>query len=130
MKAHALVPALALAAALVLPPLAEAGHRHGPGCGHRHAPYADRGRGYYDRGHGDYGHGDYAHGHGHGYRNGYGYSYQYRPYRPYGRRYGHSYAPVPYSYGSYGDGYEAPYGYYPPPPPRRPRFGIGIYFGF
>ena len=36
MKALALAPALALAAfALVAPPLAEAGHRHSRGCGHR-----------------------------------------------------------------------------------------------
>jgi hypothetical protein len=120
MKALSLaVPALALAA-LVAPPLAEAGqrhgsrdshrrsyayshsyrgpvHRHGPGCGHyayrysRPAPYV---------------HGGY---YGSGYYDGY-----------YGAPY-----PAPYGYG---------YGYYPPPPPpryyRRPRVGVGIYLRF
>jgi hypothetical protein len=113
MKAHALVPALALAAALLVPPLAEAGHRHGPGCGHRppaHGYYGHRPKPYY--------------GHGHG--------YAYRAPRPYYRRY----APPPPYYGyGYGGGYYG-YGpgYYPPPPPAycppRPRGGVGIWFGF
>ena len=116
----AIVPALALAAALALPSLAEAGHRHGRGCGHkgygRSSYYYDdgyRGRGYGGRG---YGGGYYA--------RPYGYAYS-SPYRPYARRY---YAPPPYAYG-YGG-----YGYYPPPPPAyyggRPRVGVSLYFGF
>ena len=51
----ALVPALALVAALSLPAVAEAGHRHGPRCGHR---------GYYSDGYRSFG---YSHGNRHGY---------------------------------------------------------------
>jgi hypothetical protein len=116
MKAHALAPALTLAALLLVAPLAEAGQRHG------------RGHDGYQR------HRQPA------------YSYNYRPYRPYAR--GHRYAPpvygysgggygyggygAYYGYGGYGVPYDGYYGYYPPPPPyrARPRFGIGIYFGF
>jgi hypothetical protein len=107
----ALVPALSLCAALALPPLAEAGHRHGPGCGHR---------GYYSDGY-------RSHGYARGYRHGHSpRPYAHRPYRP--GYYG--YAPAPYAYGyaygSYG------YPYYPPPPYRgpRPRLGVSLYFGF
>jgi len=106
----ALVPALALCAALSWPSFAEAGHRHGPRCAHR---------GYYSDG--------YARGHRHGY---YPQPYAYSGYRPYRRgTYGHRYAPAPYAYGhGYG------YGYYPPPPPPyrgpRPRVGVSLYFGF
>jgi hypothetical protein len=117
MKAQALVPALALAAALLAPPLADAaqGHRRG---GHPPA-------------HGYYGHRPApAH---HGYRgHGYGH-YGYRPARPYYRSHRH-YAPPPAYYGYGYGGYGAyGYGYYlPPPPPRyvRPRVGVGIWFGF
>ena len=77
----ALVPALALCAALSLPSSAEAGHRHGPGCGHR---------GYYSHG--------YSHGGGHGYYSRpYAYSSPYRSYRPGYYGYGYSYAPAPYA---------------------------------
>jgi len=127
----ALVPTLALVAALCLPAAVEAGHRHGPRCGHR-GYYSD---GYrsdgYSRGSG---HGYYSDGYSRGSRHGYysrpyGYSSRYRGHRP--RYYGHGYAPAPYGYG-YDDGY----GYYPPPPPyrsyrgRRPRVGLSLYFGF
>jgi hypothetical protein len=118
MKAmKAIVPALALAAALALPSLAEAGHRHGRGCGHK---------GYYSKGYGrsgsgsGYYNGGYR-GHGGYYAAPYGYGYA-APYRPYARRY--YAAPPPYAYG---------YGYYPPPPPvyyGRPRFGLSLHFGF
>jgi len=54
----AIVPALALTAALALPSLAEAGHRHGRGCGHKGYHSRGYGRsGYYNggyRGHGGY----------------------------------------------------------------------------
>jgi hypothetical protein len=120
----ALVPALALAAALLGTPLAEAAHRHGPGCGHRPPAH-----GYY--------------GHRPSYRSpgGYGYGYGYRAPRPYYRSYRH-YAPPPpyygYGYGGYGGyGYDGGYGYggygyYPPPPPRYcpPRPRVGVWFGF
>jgi hypothetical protein len=112
----AIVPALALTAALALPSLAEAGHRHGRGCGHK--GYGRSGY-YYDDGY----RGNGGRGHGGGYYGrpyGYGYS---SPYRPYARRY---YAPPPYGYGGYG--------YYPPPPPvyygGRPRVGVTLHFGF
>jgi hypothetical protein len=122
MKAKALVPALALAAALLAPPLADAAPRRGSSRGHR--PPA----------HGYYGHrpSDRAWGYTNRYRP---YSRRYRydyapraPYYGYGYGYGYAY-PYPYGYGLY-DGY----GYYPPPPPppryRRPRIGFGIWLGF
>jgi hypothetical protein len=108
------VPALALVAALSLPPLAEAGHRHGPRCGHR---------GYYSDG---YRSGGY-------YSRPYGYSSRYRGSRGY---YGYGYAPAPYAYAPYAPApyaYGYGYGYYPPPPPYRgprPRVGVSLYFGF
>jgi hypothetical protein len=110
-----LVAALGLAVLVSLPATAEAGHRHGNGCGHRGYE-----RGYYGghRGHskGGYYKGGY-------YRGPYGYAHGYRPYP---RRY--YAAPPPYAYGY------APYGYYPPPPPvyydGRPRVGISLHFGF
>jgi hypothetical protein len=130
MKTQALVPALALAAALLASPLAEADSRHRSQGGRRSSAY-----GYSDQrpSHGSYGYGN-RYGGGHGYRNGYGY----RPSRPYYRspRY---YAPPPayygYGYGGYGyGGYDAyGYGYYPPPPPPRyyrPRPRVGFWFGF
>lgn len=120
MKPQALVPALALAAALLASPLAEADSRH----------RSDRGRrppahGYYGHrpSHGSYGHGYYGHGY---------YGYGYRPSRPYYRspRY---YVPPPAYYGYGYGGYPAyGYGYYPPPPPRYcpPRPRVGFWFGF
>ena len=126
MKALGIVPALALAAALLAPPAAEAGHRHGPGCGHGY-----RGPSY-----------------SHGHRGGHGYSgrtYSRGPVHHHGPRSGHRgyYRPAPYYYGGYyGGGYYAQpyptpgyygygYGSYPPPPVYpRPRVGVGIYFGF
>jgi hypothetical protein len=122
MKTKALVPALALAAALLAPPLVDAGQRDRPNRGRPPA-------------HGYYGLGPSRHP-GPGYsRRSYGY-YGYRPARPYYRSYRY-YAPPPayYGYGGYGyGGYEGwyGYGYYPPPPPRyrRPRIGVGIWFGF
>ncbi|HEY8233925.1 MAG TPA: hypothetical protein VIJ10_14775 [Vicinamibacteria bacterium] len=116
----AIVPALALTAALALPSLAEAGHRHGRGCGHKGYHSKGYGRsGYYNggyRGHGGYG------GNGGYYTAPYGYAYA-APYRPYARPY--YAAPPPYGYG---------YGYYPPPPPPvyhgGPRFGLSLHFGF
>jgi len=118
MKAHALVPALLLAAALVAPPAADAQGRH----------RSDRGR--RPPAHGYYGHRP-------SHRPSYGYHYRaprpyYRPYRhypaPYGN-YGYGYG---YGYGGYGYGYPYGYGYYPPPPPRYcpPRPRIGVWFGF
>lgn len=106
MKVTGFVSAIALALALVAPPLAEAGHRHGPGCGHRGyrpAPhYSER---YY---------------HGPGCRH----SVPCRPSRGY---YGGGY----YGGGYYGGGY---YGYRPvPPPPPPPVYGrpsVGIYLRF
>ena len=127
MKTQTLVPALALAAALLAPPHAEADGRH----------RSAGGRGY--SAHGDYGHGQshgsYGQHSSHGYRNGYGYhSYGYRSYRPYyrGPRY---YAPPPayYGYGSGGCYGDYGYGYYPPPPPPRyyrPGFRFGVWLGF
>jgi hypothetical protein len=113
MKAHALLPALVLAAALGAPPLADAASRH----------RSDRGR--RPPAHGYYSHRP-SHGyHGHGYRAP-------RPYHHYYPRHRHYYAPRPYygygygcAYGTYG------YGCYPPPPhhcPPRPR--IGFWIGF
>jgi hypothetical protein len=144
-KVKALVPALALAAALSLPSVAEAGHRHGPRCGHRghysHGYRSDgysRGRGYgysdgYSRGsrHGYYSDGYYSDryrsdGYSRGSRHGYysqpyGYSHWYQGHRP--RYNGHGYAPY---------GYDDGYGYDPPPRyrSRRPRVGVSLYFGF
>jgi hypothetical protein len=137
MKTQTLVPALALAAALLASPSARADSRH----------RSEGGRG--SSAHGDYGHpqdrGSYRYGYrsSPGYRNGYGhgngYGYHgYRQVRPYYRSH-RSYAPPPpyygygYGYGGYGyGGYDAyGYGYYPPPPrycPPRPR--VGFWFGF
>ena len=127
MKPQALVPALALVAALLASPLAGADSRHRSERGRR--PPA---QGYYGHrpGHGSYGyrpsHGSY----------GYGSGYGYRPRRPYygSPRY---YAPPPayygYGYGGYGYGGYGAYGYgYYPPPPRyyRPRVSVGFWFGF
>jgi hypothetical protein len=116
MKARTLVPALALAAALLAPPLAEA----------RERPRAPRGS--RPPAHGYYGHRP-------SYPRSY-YGHRPRPYYPSYRRYappayyGYGYAPYGYAYG-YGYGY----GYYPPPPPPRdcpprPRVGVGIWFGY
>jgi hypothetical protein len=128
MKAHALVPALVLAAALLAPPVADAASRH----------RSDRGR--RPPAHGYYGHRP-------SYRPSYGYhGYRYRTPRPYYRTYRYYSAP----YGYYGDGYGYGYGYggygyggygydgygygtYPPPPPSRycpPRPRVGFWFGF
>ena len=125
MKARALIPALALAAALLAPPATEAASRH----------RSDRGRrppapGYY--------------GHQPSHRPSYGhYGYRYRTPRPYYRSYRYYSAPYGYhddgygyGYGGYGYGYGGygygGYGYYPPPPPRYcpPRPRIGVWFGF
>jgi hypothetical protein len=112
MKAHALVPALLLAAALMAPSGATADSRHG-GYGRGHRPPA---HGYYRPHRPSHGY------HGHYYRGPRPYYRPYRYYSPY--YYGYGYAPY-YGYG---------YGYYPPPPPRycppRPRAGIGFWFGF
>jgi hypothetical protein len=118
MKAHAVVPALLLAAALLGPPVADAASRH----------RSDRGR--RPPAHGYYGH-----------RPSYGYQgYRYRTPRPYYRTYRYYSAPYGYyddgyGYGAYGYGYGGygygGYGYYPPPPrycPPRPR--IGVWFRF
>jgi hypothetical protein len=118
MKARTLVPALALAAALLASPLAEARGRPPAPRGHR--PPA----------HGYYGHRpSYGHS-GHGYRP---YSRGHRYYAP-PAYYGYGYAPYGYGYGGYGyGGYGyGGYGYYPPPPPRYcpPRPRVGIWFGF
>jgi hypothetical protein len=116
MKVHALVPALALAAALLAPPLTEAASRHRS----------------YDRGRRPTAHGYYGH------RQSYGsYGHGYRAPRPYYRSYGYGAVPYDYYYDDaygygYGDGYG--YGYYPPPPPpryyrhRRPR--VHFWLGF
>jgi hypothetical protein len=127
-KAHARVPALALAAALLVPPLAEAGHRHGPGCGHRppaHGYYGHRPKPYY------------GHGRAYGYRAPRPYYRGYRHYAPpppyYGSGYGYGYGNGYGGYGGYGGGsYGYGPGYYPPPAycPPRPRGGVGIWFGF
>ena len=119
MKAHALVPALALAAALLAPPLVEAAPRQ----------RSDRGR--RPPAHGYYGHRPSYRSHG-------SYGYGYRAPRPYYRSYRH-YAPPPPYYGyGYGGGYGGygygsyGYGYYPPPPPRYcpPRPHVSFWFGF
>ena len=108
MKTHALVPALALAAALLAPPLADAGQRD----------RSSRGR---PPAHGYYGHRPSPSHHGYRGRS-YGH-YGYRSARPYYRSHRY-YAPPPAYFW---------YGFYPsPPPPRynRPRVGVGIWFGF
>ena len=121
MKAQTVVPALALAAALLASPFAEAGSRH----------RSERGR--RNQAHGYTSHRP-SHGYD-GYRNGYGYGNSYRnSYRP-RRQYYRSqryYAPPPayygygYGYGGYGyGGYDAyDYGYRP----RRPR--VSVWLGF
>ena len=112
MKAHALVPALVLAAALAAPPLADAASRHRS-----------------DRGRRPPAHGYYNHRPSHGY-----YGYRYRAPRPYYPSHRYYYAPRPYygyGYGGYGCGYGYGYGCYPPPPrycPPRPR--VGFWIGF
>jgi hypothetical protein len=115
MKAHALVPALALAAALLAPPVADAASRH----------RSDRGR--RPPAHGYYGHRP-------SYRPSYGYhGYGYRTPRPYYRTYRYYAGPYNYyDYGYGGYGYDYGYGYYPPPPPRYcpPRPRVGFWFGF
>jgi hypothetical protein len=125
MKAHALVPALALAAALLAPPLADASSRH----------RSDRGR--RPPAHGYYGHRPSYGYHGYGYRTPRPYDRSYRYYTaPYGY-YGYGYPG--YGYGAYGYGHGNAngyggygYGYYPPPPPRYcpPRPRVGFWFGF
>ena len=93
-KALGVALGLGLAAALLAPPTAEAGHRHSRGC---------HGSGYSS----------------HGYSNGYGYSYGgYRSAPSYGYYPSYRYAPPPpppvvyYDDYSYGGGYYAPrYGY-------------------
>ena len=123
MKAHALVPALVLAAALLAPPATDAASRHRSDHGRRPPAHG------------------YS-GHRPSHRPSYGYyGYRYRTPRPYYRTYRYYSAPYGYygdEYG-YGDGgyggygYDG-YGYYPPPPPRycppRPRPRIGFWFGF
>jgi hypothetical protein len=112
MKARALIPALALAAALLAPPATEAASRHRS-----------------DRGHRPPAHGYYGHRPSHGYHGHHG--YHYRAPRPYYRPY--RYYSVPYYYGyGYPYGYGYGYGYYLPPPPRYcpPRPRIGFWFGF
>jgi uncharacterized membrane protein len=101
MKAHALVPALALAAALLAPPLVEAQPRHRPDRGHRPPAH-----GYY----------------GHSYRAPRPYYRSHRYYYAPAPYYGYGYGA--YGYGGYGH-------YPPPPPrycPPRPR--VGFWFGF
>jgi hypothetical protein len=106
MKVRALIPALALAAALLAPPATEAATRHRS-----------------DRGRRPPAHGYYRYGPSHRHHG-----YYYRTPRPYYRSY--RYYSVPYynDYGYYG------YGYYPPPPPPPrycpPRPRIGFWFGF
>ncbi len=131
MKAHALVPAFALAAALVASPLAEGGNRHRSDRGHRPPAH-----GYYNH-RPSHGHDGYRPSRGfYSYGSRYGYGSRYRPRRPYyrSRRY---YAPPPvyygYGYGGYGyGGYDAyDYGYCPPLPrhrTRRPR--VRVWLGF
>jgi hypothetical protein len=108
MKAHALVTALALAAALLAPPLADAGGRHRSDRDYR---TRSRQHGYY------YYQAPRAYGHGY---------YRYRPYYRGGYRY---YAPpVPY-YGYY-PVVPYGYGYYPPPYYYTPRSGFYLNLGF
>jgi hypothetical protein len=120
MKARALVPALALAVALVVPSIGEAASRHRSNYGRR--PPA----------HGYYGHRpSYGH-YGYGYRAPRPY-YRSSPYyaAPYGYYGNGGYPYDGYGYGVYGYG---GYGYYPPPPPPPrycpPRPRVGIWFGF
>ena len=130
MRIQALVPALALVAALLASPPAQADGRH----------RSERGRG--RQAHGAYDrHGGGSHGYRPSHPHGYAYGYQGHGYRPYYRP--RVYAPPPayygYGYGSYygayGYGGYGDYGYYPPPPPPpyyrpRPRVGVGIWLGF
>ena len=128
MKTQALVPALALAAALLASPHAEADSRH----------RSEGGRGY--SAHGDKGqyHGSHGYRSSPGYRNGYGHGYGYRPYYRSPRYYAPPPAYYGYGYGYGGDPYggyypDNGYGYYPPPPRcygPRPRLGVGLWFGF
>lgn len=113
MKARALMPALALAAALLAPPLTEADSRH-----------------YSDHGHRPPAHGYYGHHRGHGYYDGYDGYYYRAPH--YYRPYGYYAPPYPYYGYPYGYGYGYGYGYYPPPPPRYcpPRPHISFWIGF
>ena len=113
MKARTLVPALALATALLASPLAEARDR-------RPAPHGRR----------PPAHGYYGHRPSHG-----AYGYQGYRSRPYYRSYRYYAPPAYYGYGyaPYGYGYGYGYGYYPPPPPPRhcpPRPRFGIWLGF
>jgi len=110
MKALALVPALALTAALLVPPLAEAGQRHRSDRDHR---ARSRQHGYYYNAPRSYGHG-------------------YDRYRPYSYRGYRYYAPpVPYGYYGYPPAPYGYYGYYPPPYDyHRPRGGFYLNFGF
>jgi hypothetical protein len=119
MKARTLVPALALAAALLAPPVTEAASRHRSYDGGRRPPA----HGYYN--------------HRPSYRSNHGYyGHGYRAPRSYYRSYRYGAVPYDYyyddSYG-YGDGYGYGYGYYPPPPPPRyyrPRPRVQFWFGF
>jgi hypothetical protein len=121
-QVKAIVPALALVAALALPSVAAASDRHGSRHGRRsYSAQRHDSRGY----------------RGHYTARPYADSYRYRSYRP--RYYGgYDYAPAPYAYGYYGYGYapyayDAPYGYYPPPPRYRrvrPHLGLSLYLGF
>jgi hypothetical protein len=129
MKALSLaVPALALAA-LLAPPLAEAGQRPGSRDSHRRSD--SYGRSY------SYG-GSYRPVHRHGPGCGH---YAYRHSRPAPYVYGGGYyGPRYYDGYYYGAPYPAPYGYgyayVPPPPPpppryyRRPRVGVGLFLRF
>ena len=125
MKARALIPALALAAALLAPPATEAASRHRSDRGRR--PPAHGYYGYRPSHRPSYGH--------------YGYRYRaprpyYRTYRYYSTPYDDDYGYGSYGYGSYGyggygyGGYG--YGYYPPRPPRYcpPRPHVSFWFGF
>jgi hypothetical protein len=125
MKAQALVPTLALAAALLTAPVAQAAPRNRPYPGHRPPAH-----GYYGQRPGYPSHGY----HGYGYRSYRPYYPSYRYYAPPAPYYGsgwYGYEGYPYGYGGYGYG---GYGYYPPPPPRycppRARVGVGFWFGF
>jgi hypothetical protein len=124
MKAHALVPALALAAALLAPPLTEGASRHRSDRGRRPPAHS-----YYR--HGPSRRPSYGY-HGYRYRTPHPYYRTYRyysaPYGYYGDYYDYGYYGYPYGYGGYPYGY----GYYPPPPPRYcpPRPRVHFWFGF
>src|SRR5512145_418461 len=152
MKANALVPALALAAAVAMAPsFAEAGQRSGRS--HRGSNYSQR----HDSHGGSYGYGYSQRHDSHrgSYRYGYGQRYDRQGSCRSNHRHrsscrGYWYAPPPVYYGysggydyggslydsSYGYGYDNgyDYGYYPPPPPRRPycrpRPRVSIRIGF